>query len=77
MGKITKITLVCDRCKKEIPHNPYAKQLFSCKTSKMKVTKLVAQYPGGSGWAHEQTVELCAECASTLEEWINHPEVSS
>lgn len=77
MAKITKITLVCDRCKKEIPHNPWAKQLYSCKTSKMKVTKLVAQYPATSGWTQVMEAELCAECAEELNNWLNVPEVSS
>ena len=69
MAVITNTTIVCDRCKQEVLHSPWKKQMFNLHLLKAKVTKLNAEMPLYNSWDNE-TFDLCKRCAEELREWI-------
>lgn len=73
MARVTLVTLVCDRCRKEMPDDPWKKKLFGLNLAKVKMTSVNAIVPDPIGW-HSTHYDICRECAEKLEHWLENPE---
>ena len=75
MAVIKNITLVCDRCKKEMLHSQLKKQIFRLKRGVMEVHRECYEYPSDSMYYQTNDVELCRDCAKALDKWLKTPPV--
>ena len=53
---------VCDRCKKEIPYNPFA-------SSQVTI-------PASASWFGDLKADLCPTCVEELNEWMVKDDLS-
>ena len=76
MAVIKNITLVCDRCKKEMRQDPLKKQIFRLKRGVSKVHRANYEYPDDRYmFFPANDVELCRDCAKALDKWLSTPPV--